>query len=249
MLKFSKDDDSTSATSKPSNQEVVNLMCKHIKTEKRFSKKKGKTETYVIYECPRKSLCSNEHGHIALLKGKGFTNGFNHLKSCCAGGSLTALYELYQSNYNRQQSTVGTHFVPLMDITPKERKMIEWITLIVHESSHLSVVEDPDYRKFKNDNTDICARTLKAVILTMVEIVEPKIGRQMKIAGRGSILHDGWTKDSVHYVGSYCCYIRAITTVVKGKKLVEELPKLIILACSPMASIEVNELDTMKEDY
>ena len=125
MLKFSKDDDSTSATSTPSNQKVVNLMCKHIKTEKRFSKKKGKTETCVIYECHRKILFSNECGHTALLKGKGFTNGFNHLKCCCAGGSLTTLYELYQSNYNRKQSTIGIHFVPLMDITPKEREMIE----------------------------------------------------------------------------------------------------------------------------
>ena len=41
----------------------------------------------------------------------------------------------------------------------------------------MSVIEDPDYRKFKNDNTDIYTRTLKAIILAMVEIVKLKIGR------------------------------------------------------------------------
>ena len=98
MLKFSKDDDATSATCTPSPQSVVELMCQYLKTEKRFVKKTGKNKTCLIYECPRKGLCSYDKGEMALVKGKGFTNGFNHLKSCCAGGSLTKLHEFHQSN-------------------------------------------------------------------------------------------------------------------------------------------------------
>ena len=99
MLKFSKDDDASSATCTPTPQAVVELMCQYAKTKKRFIKKKGKHKTCVIYKCHRKSLCSNEKGHIALIKNNGFTNGFNHLKSCCAGGSLSKLHELHESNY------------------------------------------------------------------------------------------------------------------------------------------------------
>ena len=100
-------------------------MCQYVKTEKQFIKKNDKNETYVIYECPCKSLCSNEKGHIVLIKNNRFTNSFNHLKSCCASGNLTKLHELHESNYHRQQSTISTHFVPLLDITPKEYKIIE----------------------------------------------------------------------------------------------------------------------------
>ena len=41
----------------------------------------------------------------------------------------------------------------------------------------MSVAEDPDYKKILNDNTDICTRMLKAIILAMVEFAELKIRR------------------------------------------------------------------------
>ena len=50
----------------------------------------------------------------------------------------------------------------------------------MHQSLQLPVLEDLDYRKFENNNTDICTMSLKAIILAMVKIIKLKIGRQMK---------------------------------------------------------------------
>ena len=79
-MKFSKDDDATSATYTPTPKVVVELMCQYIKMEKRFIKKKDKNETNFIYEYPCKSLCNNKKGHIALIKNNRLTNSFNHLE-------------------------------------------------------------------------------------------------------------------------------------------------------------------------
>ena len=46
----------------------------------------------------------------------------------------------------------------------------------------------------------------------MVEIVERKISDKMKDATRVSILHDGWTKKSVHFVAIFSCYIKKVGT-------------------------------------
>ena len=68
--------------------------------------------------------------------------------------------------------------------------MVEQITLIVCESLHLPIIKDLDYRKFENNNTDICTRILKEIILAMVEIMKLKIGRQIKkwAAGQSYII-------------------------------------------------------------
>ena len=46
----------------------------------------------------------------------------------------------------------------------------------------------------------------------MVEIGEIWISAEMKDATRGSILHDGWTKNGVHFVAIFSCYIKKVGT-------------------------------------
>ena len=46
----------------------------------------------------------------------------------------------------------------------------------------------------------ISTRSLKEVIFKVVDLVDDKLGKEMKAAGRGSILHDGWTSAGVHYI-------------------------------------------------
>ena len=44
------------------------------------------------------------------------------------------------------------------------------------------------------------------VFYNLVEIVEDVIKKEMKEAGYGAIMHDGWTKSSTHYVGIFAQY-------------------------------------------
>jgi hypothetical protein len=34
----------------------------------------------------------------------------------------------------------------------------------------------------------------------LVELIEEMVSAEMKLAGKGSILHDGWTCAGVHYI-------------------------------------------------
>ena len=63
----------------------------------------------------------------------------------------------------------------------------------------------------------------------------------MAEAGRGSILHDGWSKNGMHYVGVYACYINKANLSASKNKIKSEQPQLVLLACSPMYQVEVED--------
>ena len=46
---------------------------------------------------------------------------------------------------------------------------------------------------------------LTEILYSMVKIIDRKISKEMAEAGREYILHDGWTKCSIHFV----CYMHA----------------------------------------
>ena len=49
------------------------------------------------------------------------------------------------------------------------------------------------------------------VFYNLVEIVEDVIKKEMKEAGYGAIMHDGWTKFATHYVGIFAQYNRTVS--------------------------------------
>ena len=44
----------------------------------------------------------------------------------------------------------------------------------------------------------------------MVELVEKAVGKELRDAGCGALMHDAWTKVDVHYIGIFACYMRDI---------------------------------------
>jgi hypothetical protein len=48
---------------------------------------------------------------------------------------------------------------------------------------------------------------VRKVILAMVVELEKKIAAEMKEAGYGSIMHDGWSKNGIHYLGIFICFL------------------------------------------
>ena len=81
----------------------------------------------------------------------------------------------------------------------------------------------------------------------MVQIIERKISKEMAEAGRGSILHDGWTKYGIHFVCLYACYMKKVIMSSLKSETKSEQPQLVLLACSPMYQIE-DEDEANNED-
>ena len=127
----------------PTETNIVTLLCKYVREEVREVHSKSGTghKQYVVYACPKKGNCINSNGEIAFQKGKGFTNPCNHLKSCLAHGSLEELHKTYSINVEREQSEISNFFNPIVNLTIKEKEMIQWVQLIVDESLPPGVVK------------------------------------------------------------------------------------------------------------
>ena len=123
----------------------------------------------------------------------GFINPFNHLKTCIAHGNVEQLYLVYEQNLiSKRLHVSGTFFQQSVDrLSAKELAAYDYLRLIVLKNLPVSIVADPEYRRFHRYNEIMSTRTFKEIIFKVVEIVDGRLGEEMKKAGRGSILHDG----------------------------------------------------------
>ena len=77
----------------PSNKDVVNLLCKFLRNEtKKVTDKNNvsKLVNHIVLECPN-PYCRLEKKEMSFQKGKGYTNPFNHLKTCLCHGKAANL--------------------------------------------------------------------------------------------------------------------------------------------------------------
>ena len=58
---------------------------------------------------------------------------------------------------------------------------------------------------------------------------------------RGSILHDGWSKNGAHYAGIFAtCIRKKFKCLKKGAKMFEDETVIVLLACSPLGNADVD---------
>ena len=115
--------------------------------------------------------------------------------------------------------------------------MYDWIELIVEESLPISITNKKSFRRFKKDRTNFSQEKVKETLYKLVELVESNICYQMKKARRGTILHDGWIKNGVHYVAIYACFMKEVLEYRNKVEVKDVVPELVLLASSPMASL------------
>jgi hypothetical protein len=77
----------------------------------------------------------------------------------------------------------------------------------------------------------------------LVELVEKKIAAELHEAKCGAIMHDAWTKISVHYMGIFACYMRKIKVVNNGSLLENAKPECTLLSVAPMINIASDTRD------
>ena len=225
----------------PSYKTVVQLLTTPIREEEKcVTNRQGLSmmKMHLVYQCPNE-MCKEKNREIWFQKSMGFVNPFNHLKSCIADGNVEQLYLVYEQNLDAKRTQVsGSFFQPSADrLTTREISLNDYLRLIVLKNLPVSIVEDPEFRSFHKYNETISKKALKEVVFKLVDIVDKKLGSEMKQAGRGSILHDGWTCAGVHYIGLFACYV--LSEDVNGVK--KDSIQLSLLSVSPMARTESGE--------
>ena len=241
-----------SSTSKkpPSYKSVVQLLTTPLREEERMVRSRSgesTMKTYLVYQCPNQ-FCKEKNREIWFQKSVGFINPFNHLRSCIANGDAAHLYMVYEQNRESKRLHVtGTFFQPSVErLTAKELAVNDFIRLVVLKSLPVSIVEDQEFRSFHRYNENISRKLLKEVIFKLVELVDDNLRKELKLCGKGSILHDGWTCAGVHYIGLFACYNTGMLKT-ETHETTNEAVQLSLLSVSPMARTEVTEEEESDE--
>ena len=85
------------------------------------------------------------------------------------------------------------------------------------------------------------------VLYNLVAIVEDVIQKEMKEAGYGAIMHDGWTKFATHYVGIFAQYNKRVSGNFGKVKSTTVVQTNVLLAMRPMCAIS-EEKEEEEED-
>ena len=139
-----------------------------------------------------------------------------------------------------KQNTIGNHFKPVVGVSEKEEELVKWIILIVDESLPLLVVESDSHCSFHGSKIHFGSKMIRATLLTMTEMVEAVIGKDMKLAGRGQAMCDSWIKNGVHFVDVFASHDRSVKRTVNRNIESIPVPKIVLLSCSPTIFKEVS---------
>ena len=75
----------------------------------------------------------------------------------------------------------GSFFQPSADrLTTREISLNDYLRLIVLKNLPVSIVEDPEFRSFHKHNKAISKKALKEVVFKLVDIVDKRLGSEMK---------------------------------------------------------------------
>ena len=236
------------ADSKISPKDLVQKLAKQLLPPKAKEVKKRSGETIMKAHlgmiCPNKD-CSEEGGEVWWAKDGGWSNPYKHIKSCVFGNDMEAMNDAYFAKVGGGSLTAQPGWEHKQEYSDYDHAMHDWIKLIVNKCLPLSIVEDETFRAFSKHEVPISRKQMKKVIFKLVELVEKQIGAEMKDAGIGALMHDAWTKDSIHYLGMIASYMADVTVKVHGG--IEEHKKelrLVLLSVAPM----VRHKETLDHD-
>lgn len=231
---------------------VVQQLCQKVREETKEVNVLGNEvlKTFLVYLCP-KECCTKGNGNDRELffeKGRGWKNPYNHLVTCVGGGSGEALFEVYEQAVveMRAATGLGNHFVPRVDKpTDRDHAIHGWIKLIVMKNLGLIAVEDEAFRNFSKYNVALSAKTIREVILQLVELVEKAITEELKDK-KACLLHDGWSHNGDHFIGLFVSYNRKLEVCLptKNGSVVHFEPTITLLSVSPMAGLKFRDTDS-----
>jgi hypothetical protein len=91
-------------------------------------------------------------------------------------------------------------------VSQNERDLFDWINMIVNVGWPVNCVEITLYRDFHRGKSKFSIKAIRSVILAMTIQVEERLAAEMREAGKGSIVHDAWSKFGVHFFALFATY-------------------------------------------
>ena len=179
-------------------------------------------------------------GLITAEKGRGYTHPFKHLLSCVANGNESELYDIYYTELENCRRSTGLQsrlqYIPnASSASYREKAMYSYLKLIVLKLP-LSIIEDSTLRDFSKYSERFSVKTLKETIFKLVQLVEETITNEMKTT-KGSLMLDGWSECSIHYIGVFAVYMKCSKEIENGIILAEKRLCIALQAASPMSMI------------
>lgn len=188
------------------------------------------SEGRMVRLCPKGKLCifnrdryphdGLQIGETSFKENSGYSNAKSHLMSCCFAQNEEQMLEAYwiakvSGPTSKKQSVLRGYFPapsggaavkPVHIMHAKDHELFSFVEMIVMENWPLSSVENELYRRNMKHTHKFSMKTVREVILAMTLGVEKILATEMKEAGMGSIVHDGWTKRGTHYFALFATY-------------------------------------------
>ena len=121
--------------------------------------------------------------------------------------TMNAFFEKVAKKENADDNAGDNDPSVPMKLSTKDYEMCTLIEFIIKENQPLSIVESPFWRKKLGHQQKFSKKTVKDVMIGMCVDIEKILAAEMKAAGRGSILHDRWSKFGDHYFALYASYM------------------------------------------
>ena len=102
------------------------------------------------------------------------------------------------------------------------------------ENWGLCTVENELYRKRLKQTNSFSIKTVRAVIIAMTCSVEKILAAEMRVAKKGSLVHDAWSKFGAHYFALFTTYMATHQSVVDGVMTAVTKPVISLLSVAPL---------------
>ena len=193
----------------------------------------------LIYKCPKLG-CGKE---MKFAPKSGFSNPYQHLRSCYARGMTRSkqesiLQNLFREALQKQARSGGTilgHF-SVQTLSELDSAMYSYIRLITMCNLPVSIVEDSIFRSVSRFEARLKRSSIVEVMFKLVELVEKRIAEEL-VSTIGAIMYDGWSSCSTHYVAAYALYMSSTSVVVNGTVQKSSIPRFTLLSVAPMGQI------------
>jgi hypothetical protein len=185
------------------------------------------------------------HRHISSSSKTKYSNPISHITSCCSG--VTYLHSLVcaaredaglrDGKEARQQKLhEALYWENLQDLA-----LHTWMKLVCLHNTPIHKMNDSNFCDVINCER-ISQKTFTNTKLELSLIVEEKIAAEMK-GKKGVIMHNGWRKNSRHYVCLLATYlVVAGKTDVLGQQMMESVNTLMTATALPQDEEEHGKL-------
>jgi hypothetical protein len=127
----------------------------------------------------------------------------------------------------------------------QDQSLHNWMKLVTLHKIPLTKIKDKDFCSLIKCE-EISYKVFVDTMLELSMIVEEKIAAELK-GKRGTIIHDGWSKFSKHYVCLLACYM--IDTGSKGADgVMMSEAQMTLLACTTLPHVEASKKGTEAEE-